>query len=139
LFWTLLYCRSKTSFSWIKPDEEAYKAEYERSLLDGLLTQLKSIKLGDNIEEDHMRDRALIAHWILNKGSSEKVIELIQKDKKTYLQINDYKKLRVLFGELLKEIQRIRSEGDFKTAQDLVENLGVKIDPILHEEIIQRD
>ena len=120
------------------PDAEAYKASYIGQMQNGLLTQLVRINLGNNIEEAHMRNRALIAHWALEHGKKDNVMELVKRDGKTYVKINDYQKLRELFGELLAEIQRVKSTGDFKGAQALVETYGVKIDPRLHKEILDR-
>lgn len=120
------------------PSAEAYKAEYYSYLMNGLMTQLVRINLGDQIEEAHMRNRALIAHWVYEKGTADKVVELEKRDGKTYVKINDYSKLRVLFGNLLAEIQRIKSEGDFEAARKLVENYAVNIDPDLHKEIKER-
>ena len=120
------------------PNAEAYKASYIAQMQNGLLTQLVRINLGNNIEEAHMRNRALIARWALEHGKAENVMELVKRDGKTYVKINDYQKLRGLFGELLAEIQRVKSTGDFKGAQTLVETYGVKIDPELHKEILDR-
>ncbi len=117
---------------------EAYKAEYYKFMMNGLLTQLVRIEPGKTIEESHMRNRALIARWVLEKGQSEKVVELVQKENETYVVINDYSKLRTLFGNLLAEIQRVKSEGDFNGAKTLVENYAVKVDPTLHAEILER-
>lgn len=125
------------------PDAEAYKASYISQVQNGLLTQLVRIKPGDQIEESHMRNRALIARWAFDHGKGKAeggkdVIELLQRDGKTYVKINDYAALRNLFGELLAEIQRIKSTGDFSAARDLVENYGVKVDAALHQEILAR-
>jgi len=120
------------------PSIEAAKAEYDSYIRGGLMTQLKRIELGKNLEESHMRNRQLIAKWVFEKGQSDRVIEKVIKDHKTYFVIRDYGKLQQLFGELLKEIQRITSEGDFAAAQALVENYGVKVDPILHKEVLDR-
>ncbi len=120
------------------PDAEAYKASYIGQMQNGLLTQLVRINLGNNIEEAHMRNRALIARWALEHGQKDNVMELVKRDGKTFVKINDYQKLRGLFGELLAEIQRVKSTGDFKGAQALVETYGVKIDPELHKEILDR-
>ena len=122
----------------LTPNTEAYKSQYYSYMMNGLLTQMVRIKPGHVIEEAHMRNRALIARWTYEKGRSQNVVELIQKQGKTYVKINDYPALRRLFAELLAEIQRIKSEGDFDAARDLVENYGVKIDPVLHQEILQR-
>ena len=120
------------------PNEGAYKANYIGQMQNGLLTQLVRINLGINIEEAHMRNRALIARWAYEHGKKDNVMELVKRDGKTYVKINDYQKLRDLFGELLAEIQRIKSTGDFAGAQAIVENYGVKIDPELHQEILER-
>ena len=122
----------------LTPNDEAYKAQYYSYMMNGLMTQLVRIDLGNNIEEAHMRNRALIARWAMEKGTADKVVEFVRKDGKTYVQVNDYKKLRDLFGQLLAEIQRIKSEGDFNAARELVENYAVKIDPTLHAEILDR-
>ncbi|MBX7242878.1 MAG: dipeptidyl peptidase 3 [Bacteroidia bacterium] len=114
------------------------KAEYDGYIRNGLVTQLVRIEEGKDIEEDHMRNRQLVAKWAFEKGAADKVIEKKTKDGKTYFVINDYNKLRGLFGQLLKEIQRIKSEGDFKSAQELVENYGVKVDAALHKEVLER-
>ena len=122
----------------LTPNDEAYKAQYYSYMMNGLMTQLVRISLGNNIEEAHMRNRALIAYWCYEKGKAEKVVELVKRNGKTYVQVNDYEKLRTLFGKLLAEIQRIKSEGDFKAAQALVETYAVKIDPQLHKEVLER-
>jgi len=120
------------------PDKEAFKAEYYKYLMNGLLTQLTRINLGNSIEEAHMRNRALIARWVLEKAAPSKAVELRKKDDKTYVVINDYQKIRTLFGELLAEIQRIRSTGDYLAAQKIVETYSVKVDSTLHQEILTR-
>ncbi len=120
------------------PNAEAYKASYIAQMQNGLLTQLVRINLGNNIEEAHMRNRALIARWAFEHGKKDNIMELVKRDGKTFVKINDYSKLRHLFGELLAEIQRVKSTGDFKGAQTLVETYGVKIDPELHREILDR-
>ncbi|KXK42839.1 MAG: Dipeptidyl-peptidase III [Bacteroidetes bacterium OLB11] len=122
----------------VMPSLEVGKAEYDSYIMNGLMTQLTRIKLGDNLEEAHMRNRQLNAKWVYEKGKKDNVIEFVKKDGKTYVKINDYQKLRVLFGNLLREIQRIKSEGDFKAGQALVENYGVKVDRTLHKEILDR-
>ncbi len=122
----------------LTPNLEAYKSQYYTYMMNGLMTQLVRIKPGNNIEEAHMRNRALIAHWAYEHGKADKVVELVKKGGKTYVRINDYAKLRDLFGKLLAEIQRIKSEGDYPAARDLVENYGVKVDPVLHKEILAR-
>jgi dipeptidyl-peptidase-3 len=120
------------------PDKEAYKAEYYNFMMNGLLTQLTRIEPGKDIEESHMRNRQLIAKWVLEKGKDEKVVELKKKEGKTYIVINDYKKMRDLLGTLLAEIQRIKSEGDYEAAHKLVEKYAVKVEAELHKEIKKR-
>jgi len=122
----------------LMPDAEAYKAQYDSYILNGLMGQLARIKLGKNIEQAHMRGRQLISKWVYEKGLADNVIEMYKNDGKTFIRINDYEKLRVLFGELLAEIQRIKSEGDYAAGEALVENFGVKIDPELHKELLER-
>ena len=122
----------------LTPDAEAYKAQYYTYMQNGLLTQLVRIKPGNNIEEAHMRNRAFIAHWAYEHGRDKKVVELVKKGGKTYVRINDYPTLRQLFGKLLAEVQRIKSEGDYEAARQLVETYGVKVDPKLHKEILDR-
>ncbi len=122
----------------LTPNSDAYKAEYYTYLMNGLMTQLVRIEPGNNVEEAHMRNRQLIARWVFEKGAADKVVELVQKDGKTYVKVNDYEKLRELFGKLLAEIQRIKSTGDYAAAHELVETYAVKVDPILHAEILGR-
>ena len=122
----------------LTPNADAYKAEYYTYLMNGLMTQLVRIEPGNNVEEAHMRNRQLIARWVFEKGVADKVVELVKKDGKTYVVVNDYEKLRALFGELLSEIQRIKSTGDYQGAHDLVENYAVKVDPALHAEVLER-
>ena len=117
---------------------EAYKAEYYKYLLNGLMTQLMRIEPGKDVEEAHMRNRKLISEWVLEKGKAENVVELVKENGKTYVKINDYPRLRQLFGELLKEIQRIKSEGDYEAGRQLVEQYAVKVNPELHKEILDR-
>jgi len=124
----------------ISPDAKAIgKASYDGYIRNGLMLQLIRLNLGDDIEEAHMRNRQLVAAWAMEKGQTDNVIEKVEKDGKTYFKINDYDKLRVLFGELLKEIQRIKSEGDFEAGRDLVETYGVKVDQDLHKEVLERN
>jgi dipeptidyl-peptidase-3 len=106
--------------------------------MNGLMTQLTRLKLGDQVEEAHMRNRQMIARWVYEKGKKDNVVQFVKRDGKTYVQINDYNKLRTLFGELLREIQRVKSEGDFNAGKNLIENYGVKVDPVLHKEILER-
>lgn len=120
------------------PDAEAYKAEYYSYMMNGLMTQLVRIEPGCTVEEAHMRNRQLIARWALEHGKDEKVVEMVVREGKTYVRINDYAKLRALFGKLLAEIQRIKSEGDYEAARRLVETYGVQVDPVLHAEVLQR-
>lgn len=117
---------------------EAYKASYYKYLLNGLMTQLMRIEPGKDVEEAHMRNRKLIAEWVLEKGAPDKVVELVNSKGKTYVKINDYEALRGLFGQLLAEVQRIRSEGDYEAGRDLVEKYGVRVDPKLHREVLER-
>ena len=120
------------------PDAEAYKAEYYKYIMNGLMTQLVRIEQGKNVEEAHMRNRQLLAKWVYEKGKADNVIELKQRDGKTYVVVNDYAKLRELFGTLLAEVQRIKSEGDFSAGKKLVEEYAVKVDPALHAEVLER-
>ena len=122
----------------ILPDAEAYKAQYYSYMLNGMMTQTVRIKPGDNIEEAHMRNRAFIARWVYEQGQSEGVVTMEKRNGKTFIRVNDYDKLRALFGRLLAEVQRIKSEGDFEAGRRLVENYGVKVDPELHREVLSR-
>ena len=119
-------------------NEDAYKAEYYKYMLNGLMTQLVRIEPGKDIEEAHMRNRQLIAKWVFEKGAADKVVELVKRDDKTYVQINDYDALRGLFGQLLAEVQRIKSEGDYEAGRKLVEQYAVAVDPELHKEVLSR-
>ena len=120
------------------PNDEAYKAEYDKFIKNGLMLQLFRVKPGENIEEPHMRNRQLISSWASEIGKSESIIEKKTKEGKTYFVINNYAKLRSLFAQLLKEVQRITSEGDFGAAKDLVETYGVKVNQELHKEVLER-
>ena len=122
----------------LTPNDEAFKAEYYSYMMNGLMTQLVRIDLGNTVEEAHMRNRQLIARWVLEKGADQHVVELAERDGKTYVRINDYQKLRDLFGQLLAEVQRIKSEGDYEGARNLVETYAVRIDPKLHAEVLER-
>ena len=144
----------------LTPNAEAYKSQYYTYMMNGLMTQLVRIEPGNNIEEAHMRNRSLIAHWVLKNALDEYAAKmrsqnafrngspvppqvepavcLTRSDGKTYVRINDYAALRELFGKLLAEVQRIKSEGDFTSARDLVETFGVKVDPTLHQEVLAR-
>lgn len=122
----------------LTPDSEAYKAEYYAYMMNGLMTQLVRIEPGCMVEEAHMRNRQLIARWSLEQGAAEQVVEWVKRNGKTYIRINDYVKLRKLFGKLLTEIQRIKSEGDYEAARRLVETYAVKVDARLHAEVLER-
>jgi dipeptidyl-peptidase III len=113
-------------------------AEYDGYIRNGLMAQLRRLNLGDDIQEAHMRNRAWVSHWALEKGKSENVIEEVTRDGNTYYNINDYNKLRALFGELLREVQRIKSQGDYDAAKNLVENYGVKVNQTLHKQVLDR-
>ena len=117
---------------------EAYKAEYYKYIMNGLMTQLTRIQPGKDIEESHMRNRKFISEWCYQQGRADNVIEYVKRDGKTYIKINDYQKLRNMFGVLLAEVQRIKSTGDFEAGRNLVETYGVKVDPKLHAEVLER-
>ena len=129
---------SKMTELGLLPDKEAYKAEYYSFIMNGLMTQLTRVQPDKNIEEAHMRNRQLIASWVYEKGKADKVIEMIKRDGKTYVVINDYSKLRLLFGKLLAVIQKIKSTGDFEGGKMLVETYGVKVNQPLHAEVLER-
>jgi dipeptidyl-peptidase-3 len=122
----------------IMPSVEVGMAEYDGYIRNGMMTQLFRIEPGANIEEAHMRNRSLIAHWVFEKGAKENVIQKVVKNNKTYFVINDYGKLRVLFGQLLREIQRVISKGDYNAGKNLVETYGVKVDQTLLKEVKER-
>lgn len=119
-------------------DPEAYKSEYYKYMLNGMMTQLLRIEPGKDIEEAHMRNRKLICEWAYEHGKPDNVVELVKIKGKTYIKINDYEKLRDLFGQLLGEVQRIKSEGDYAAGEQLVETYGVKVDPKIHKEVLDR-
>tara|TARA_B100000900_G_scaffold281306_1_gene240654 strand:- start:137 stop:2143 length:2007 start_codon:yes stop_codon:yes gene_type:complete len=119
--------------------EDMGRTSYDGYIRNGLVTQLIRIKLGDDVEQSHMRNRQMVSKWVYERGKSENVIEKINRDGKTFFVINDYLRLRELFGELLREVQRIKSEGDFEAGKNLIETYGVKIDQDLHEEILKRN
>ena len=119
--------------------EDMGRTSYDGYIRNGLVTQLIRIKLGDDVEQSHMRNRQMVSKWVYERGKSENVIEKINRDGKTFFVINDYVRLRELFGELLREVQRIKSEGDFEAGKNLIETYGVKIDQDLHEEILRRN
>jgi len=106
--------------------------------MNGAMTQLTRIQPGKQIEQAHMRNRATISNWVIEQGKADKVVELKERDGKTYVVVNDYDKLRALFGQLLAELQRIKSEGDFEAGKNLVETYGVKVNPVLHKEVLSR-
>jgi len=122
----------------VMPSFEVGKASYDSYIRNGMMLQLRRLKAGEVIEEAHMRNRQLIAHWVFEKGAKDNVVEKRIRDGKTYFVVNDYLKLRTLFGELLRELQRIKSEGDFKAGQALIENYAVKVDEKLHQEVLER-
>ena len=120
----------------LTPDDDAYKSQYYTYMMNGLMTQLVRIEPGASIEEAHMRNRAMIAHWVLDHANG--AVELVKHDGKTFVQINDYPALRDLFGQLLAEVQRVKSEGDYEGARSLIETYGVRVDPELHREVLAR-
>ncbi len=122
----------------VMPDMEAGKSEYDRYIRNGIMTQLYRLQPGELIEEAHMRNRAMVARWAYEQGRADNVIERRVRDGKTYFVINDYQALRELFGQLLRELQRIKSEGDFEAIQALVEDYGTQVDPELHAEVLER-
>jgi dipeptidyl-peptidase III len=122
----------------LMPSLDVGKAEYDSYIRNGMMLQLRRIEPGSVIEEAHMRNRQMVANWCYQKGMEDNVIEKVVKDGKTYFVVNDYEKLRVLFGELLREIQRIKSEGDYEAGKNLVENYGVQVDADLHAEVLKR-
>ena len=120
------------------PSLDVAWAQYADYIMNGMMTQFSRIELGKDVEESHMRNRKLIAEWCYEKGKKDNVIEWVKKDGKSYLVVNDFQALRKLFGELLKEVQRIKSKGDYEAGRKLVENYAVKIDPELHKEVLER-
>jgi dipeptidyl-peptidase-3 len=122
----------------VMPSLEVGKAEYDNYMMNGLITQLTRLNLGENLEEAHMRNRQLNAKWAYEMGKKENVVQFVKRNGKTYVKINDYDKLRNIFGQLLKEIQRIKSEGDFQAATNLVEGYGVQVDQELLKEVKER-
>ncbi|MBL7896562.1 MAG: dihydrofolate reductase [Bacteroidia bacterium] len=122
----------------VMPSLDYGKAAYDEYITKGLLIQTSRIKLGNNIEEAHMRNRQMVALWAYENGKKDNVIEKKVRDGKTFFVVNDYEKLRTLFGDLLRELQRIKSKGDYKAGRNLIENYGVKIDPALHKEVLDR-
>ncbi|MCB2377511.1 dihydrofolate reductase [Hymenobacter sp. BT635] len=122
----------------VVPSLEVGKAEYDNYIRNGLMGQLVRLPLGETVEEAHMRNRQMVAKWAYEKGKKANVIEKVTKDGKTYFKVNDYQKLRGLFGQLLRELQRLTSEGDYAAAKNLIETYGVKVDPVLHKEVLAR-
>ena len=120
------------------PSLDVAKSEYCNYIRNGLMVQLTRVKLGNNLEESHMRNRQLIASWVYEKGKEANVIERVNREGKTYFTIREYEDLRMLFGRLLAEVHRVKSEGDFEGARDLIENYGVRVDPVLHQEVLER-
>lgn len=120
------------------PSADVAKAQYANYIMNGLMTQLSRIEQGKNVEEAHMRNRKLIAEWCYERGKSENVIEWVNEEGKTYVVVNDFERLRTLFGEMLREVQRIKSEGDYEAGAALVERYGVQVDPVLHKEVRDR-
>jgi dipeptidyl-peptidase-3 len=118
--------------------DDVAKAAYDNYIRNGFMTQLARITPGKDIEQAHMRCRSAIAHWVYEKGRQDNVTEAVRRDGKTYVRINDYERLRSLFGEMLKEVQRIKSEGDFEAGREMIEKYGVKVDQSLHGEILER-
>jgi dipeptidyl-peptidase-3 len=135
----LYYMMDPKLVEWgVMPSLDVGKAEYDGYIRNGLMTQLRRLKLGDQVEEAHMRNRQWVSAWVFEKGRPDSVIVKVVRDGKTYFHIRDYNKLRDLFGQLLREVQRIKSQGDLKAGHDLVENYGVKVDRALHEEVLKR-
>jgi dipeptidyl-peptidase-3 len=122
----------------VMPNMDVAKAQYDNYITNGLIMQLTRLKMGDNLEEAHMRNRQLNAKWAYEMGKKDNVIEFVKRDGKTFVRINDYNKLRDLFGQLLREIQRIKSEGDYAAAKALVEGYGVQVDQDLLKEVLTR-
>ena len=120
------------------PSFEVAKAQYAHYIMNGMMTQLARIEPGKTVEEAHMRNRKLIAEWCYERGKADNVIEMVKENGKTYVVVNDFEALRELFGELLYEVQRIKSEGDFEACRDLVERYAVNVDPELHAEVLER-
>lgn len=135
----LYYMMDPKLVEWgVMPSLDAGKAEYDGYIRNGLMTQLRRLKPGSQVEEAHMRNRQWVSAWVFEKGRPDSVIQKVVRDGKTYFHVRDFEKLRGLFGELLRETQRIKSKGDHQAAHDLVENYGVKVDPVLHAEVLKR-
>ena len=135
----LYYIMDPKMVEWgLIPSIEVGQAQYDYYIRNGLMIQLRRLEPGKDVEEAHMRNRQMIAAWVYEKGKPNHVIDKIVQDGKTYFVINDYQALRQLFGELLREVQRIKSEGDYEAGKALIENYGVKVDKQIHEEVLQR-
>ncbi len=122
----------------LMPNMEVAKAQYESYLRNGLMLQLRRLKLGDDVQQAHMRNRQMVSRWVLEKGAADSVVVMEQRDGKTFVRINDYDKLRELFGEMLAEVQRIKSQGDYDAARAMIEQYGVKVDQAIHAEVLRR-
>src|SRR5690625_3875433 len=120
------------------PSLDVGKVQYYQYMMNGLMTQYTRLSLGEDIQQAHMRNRSLVAYWAYEKGKENNVVELIKENGKTYVKINDYDQLKTLFGELLREIQRIKSEGDYEAGKNLIETYGVKVDQEIHKEVLDR-
>ena len=120
------------------PSDEVYKAEYDSYIRNGLQMQLRRLEMGKDVEQAHMRNRQMISSWVFEKGQQDQIIEKVQRDGKTYIDIKDYDKLRELFGQLLREVQRIKSQGDYAAGRALIEDYGVKVDKAMHAEVLER-
>ena len=120
------------------PSFDVAKAGYAKYILNGMMTQLARIEPGKNVEESHMRNRKLICEWCYERGKADNVIEWVEQEGKRYVVVNDFEKLRALFGEMLREVQRIKSEGDYEAGRELVEKYAVTVDPALHAEVRDR-
>lgn len=122
----------------VMPSLDVGKVQYYQYMMNGLMTQYTRLSLGEDIQQAHMRNRSLVAYWVYEKGKQNNVVELIEENGKTYVKINDYDQLKILFGELLREIQRIKSEGDYEAGKNLIETYGVKVDQAIHKEVLDR-
>ncbi len=120
------------------PSQEVGKAEYDSYLKNGYMLQLRRIEPGKNIEQAHMRNRSMVSHWVMEKGQEEGAVEIVQRDGKTFIDIKDYDKLQKLFGQLLREVQRIKSQGDYEAGKTLIDTYGVQVDPEIHGEVLER-
>ena len=135
----LYYMQDPKLVEWgVMPSLDAGKAEYDSYIRNGLMVQMRRLKLGNQVEEAHMRNRQWVSAWAYEKGLPDSVIVKVVRDGKTYFHIRDYAKLRTIFGDLLREVQRIKSQGDYKAGHDLVEDYGVKVDAALHAEVLKR-